>query len=64
MSVADKIAALFATLRVEDIRAMPPAARRRFADTLRHWQGVAEAADAGRPRSGVLGDLRTGRAHE
>jgi hypothetical protein len=63
MSLPAKIAALFAALRQEDVDAMPPAARRRFADTLRHWAGKAELPPM-RPRAGVLASLKSGERSE
>lgn len=61
MSVVEKIAALFNALTREEVDAMPPAERRRFADVCRHWADFAEI----RPRAlgsqaGVLADLRRG----
>lgn len=61
MSMAERIAALFHVLTREEVDAMPPAERRRFADLCRHWADFAEI----RPRelssqSGVLADLRRG----
>jgi hypothetical protein len=66
MPVADKISALFQVLTQEELDAMPPAQRRRFADLCRHWCQCAELA-ARRvevPRSGVLQALRHWRGHE
>jgi hypothetical protein len=61
MSVADKIAALFHALTREEVDAMPPAARRRFADTCRHWANFADIRPSqDDPKSGVLADLRRG----
>ena len=61
MSVATKIAALFQALTQEGLDAMPPAERRRLADTCRHW---AEMAERGRrvehKASGLLALLRRG----
>jgi hypothetical protein len=61
MSVAEKIAALFNALTREEVDAMPPVERRRFADLCRHWADFSEI----RPRdlgsqSGVLADLGRG----
>jgi hypothetical protein len=65
MSIAAKIAALFNALTREELDAMAPAERRRFADLCRHW---ADLAELGRrvepPRSGVLEALRNSRGHE
>ena len=61
MSVAEKIAALFNALTREEVDAMPPAERRRFADLCRHWADFAEIRPRGiAPQSGVLQDLRRG----
>jgi hypothetical protein len=61
MSVADKIAALFNALSREEVDAMPPAARRRFADLCRHWADFAEIRPSRQePQSGVLADLKRG----
>lgn len=61
MSVADKIAALFNALTREDVDAMAPAARRRFADTCRHWADFADIRTRrDKPKSGVLAELRRG----
>jgi hypothetical protein len=61
MSVAAKIAALFNALTREEVDAMPPVERRRFADLCRHWADFAEIRprEVG-PQSGVLADLRRG----
>jgi hypothetical protein len=42
MSLARKIAALFAALTQDELNDMPPAERRRFADLCRHWHQIAE----------------------
>ena len=61
MSVADKIAALFHVLTREEVDAMPPAQRRRFADQCRHWADFADIRPrAAVPKSGVLADLKRG----
>ena len=61
MSVADKIAALFNALTREEVDAMPPIERRRFADQCRHWADFAELRPRLlKPKSGVLEDLRRG----
>ena len=61
MSVAEKIAALFNALTREEVDAMPPVARRRFADLCRHWADFAEIRPRElRSQSGVLEDLRRG----
>ncbi len=63
MSVADKIAALFNALTREEVDALPPAERRRFADLCRHWADFAEIRPREQgPQSGVLADLRRGLA--
>jgi hypothetical protein len=63
MSLPTKIAALFAALRQEDVDALPPAERRRFADTLRYWAERSEAK-AKRAQSGVLARLKRGERSE
>lgn len=65
MSIADKITALFDVLTREEVDAMPPVARRRFADLCRHWANFAELRPRPRtPQSGVLADLRRGQRNE
>jgi hypothetical protein len=61
MPIAEKIAALFTVLTREEVDALSPVERRRFADLCRHWADFAEI----RPRevkaqSGVLADLGRG----
>jgi hypothetical protein len=63
MPVAEKIAALFETLTVADVAAMPPATRRRFAALCRHWAEQAEPR-AEPPKSGGIADLRTSPCQE
>lgn len=60
MPVADKIAALFEALRREDVDAMPPIQRERFAQLLEHWAHFARIRPPA-PKAGVLVDLRGGR---
>jgi hypothetical protein len=61
MPVADKIAALFGALTREEVDALPPAERRRFADLCRHWANFADIRPGERRlRSGVLAQLRRG----
>jgi hypothetical protein len=57
VAVAEKLIALFNALTLQEVQAMAPAQRRRFADTCRHW---AEQAEPSRepPKAGVLADLR------
>jgi hypothetical protein len=64
MPIADKIVALFGALTREDVDAMPPVARRRFADLCRHWADCAESKRAAGPQSGVLADLGRGQRNE
>jgi hypothetical protein len=60
MSIAGKIAALFAALTQDDLDAMPPAERRRFSDLCSHWHRLAEKSPPPQPKSGVLVLLRRG----
>lgn len=61
MSVADKIAALFHVLTREEVDAMPPAERRRFADLCRHWANFADIQPhRAVPKTGVLAELKRG----
>jgi hypothetical protein len=61
MTIANKIVALFNALSREEVDAMAPAERRRFADLCRHWAYFAEIRPgATGPRSGVLADLKRG----
>ena len=64
MSVADKIAALFHVLTREEVDAMPPAERRRFADQCRHWANLAEIRPCPEPKLGVLAALRRGERND
>jgi hypothetical protein len=58
MSVAGKITALFNALTREEVDAMPPIERRRFADLCRHWADLADRRPrTSEPQSGVLADL-------
>jgi hypothetical protein len=49
MPVADKIAALFVALTREEVDAMPPAQRERFAQLCEHWANFAKLRPS-RPR--------------
>jgi hypothetical protein len=60
VSIPDKLTALFNMLTREDVDAMPPAERRRFADQCRHWAEIAERPQATAPPTGVLYDLGAG----
>jgi hypothetical protein len=63
MSVADKIAALFAALTRQEVDEMPPAYRERFAQLCEHWAHFARLRpDA--PKTGVLVELRSRRRDE
>jgi hypothetical protein len=53
MSVAGKIAALFAALTPDELDDMVPAERRRFSDLCRHWHQLAEKSPP-QHKSGVL----------
>jgi hypothetical protein len=56
MTVLDKIAALFAAARPEDLDGLTPVERERFGQLCRHWADRAERPPA--PKSGVLAELR------
>lgn len=60
VSVLDKIAALLASLAPDDVNALSPVERRRFADLCRHWAAIAERPSVMPPKAGVLLDLRNG----
>jgi hypothetical protein len=60
VSVAEKVAALFNALTSDEVQALPPAQRRRFADQCRHWADVAERPQGTAPSAGVLFDLGAG----
>jgi hypothetical protein len=65
MSIAGKITALFGALTREEVDAMPPVERRRFADLCRHWADFSDLRPRGAdPQSGVLADLRRGFRNE
>jgi hypothetical protein len=65
MSVIEKTIALLGGLNPQDLQALPPFERRRFADICRHWADLAEQrAYSSAPRPGVLSDLRTRRRDE
>ena len=57
MPAVEKIAALFQQLTREDVDALPPVQRERFAQLCEHWANFARLR-LGAPRSGVLADLR------
>jgi hypothetical protein len=60
VSVAEKVTALFDALTREEVQALPPAQRRRFADQCRHWAEIAERPQRTVPSVGVLFDLGAG----
>jgi hypothetical protein len=63
MPGADAIAALFEQLRREDVDAMPPARRERFAQLCEHWANFARL----RPdttKGSVVIELRRGQRGE
>ena len=61
MCIADKITALFNVLTREEVNAMSPFERRRFADLCRHWADFADLRSRqSAPLSGVLADLKRG----
>lgn len=59
MSIVEKTIALLGVLRPEDVRALTPAQRRRFADLCHYWAEFAEPKQTP-PKNGVLADLRSG----
>lgn len=62
MPVADKIAALFVALTREEVDAMPPAQRERFAQLCEHWANFAKLRPQSSPgKAGILVELRGGR---
>ncbi len=63
MTIATKVAALLGTIRREDVEALPPVERRRFADLCRYVARLAEPQSV-QPRAGVLYDLKVGRRDE
>jgi hypothetical protein len=66
-AITDRITALIETLRLEDIDAMPPAKRERFAQLCSHWGAIAATRAVRRQQersAGVLADLRRGQRHE
>jgi hypothetical protein len=63
MSVIEKTVALLGVLTPSDVRALPPAKRRQFADMCKYLAEVAEQRPV-QPKSGVLSDLRQGYRYE
>jgi hypothetical protein len=63
MPAVEKIAALFQQLTREDVDALPPAQRERFAQLCLHWGNFA-AIRPEAPKAGVLVELRSRRAHD
>jgi hypothetical protein len=64
MPAADTITALFEQLKREEVDAMPPAKRERFAALCEHWAQFARLRPANAPKAGVLVELRKGRRAE
>jgi hypothetical protein len=61
MTVADKAFSLLEHVTAEDVRALPPAARRNFAARCRHLATIADPPGNGAQRqAGVLGELHSG----
>jgi hypothetical protein len=60
MRITDKVAALLAGLTGEEVDALPPAHRERFAQLLQHWADFARIRPQP-PKSGVLLELKLGR---
>jgi hypothetical protein len=63
IGLADRIAALFAALTREEVDALPPAHRERFAALCEHWANFARLRPDG-PKSGVLVDLQRRRGRD
>jgi hypothetical protein len=59
MTIATKVAALLVTIRRQDVEALTPVERRRFADLCRYVARLAEPQSAP-PKAGVLYDLKAG----
>jgi len=62
-TVAAKIAALANAVTKDDLQAMRPVERRRFAELCRHLADLADPKTEA-PKSGVLADLRKGHRGE
>jgi hypothetical protein len=60
MSLPEKTEALLAAMSRDDLDALPPASRRRFADLLAHWHSVAATPPPCKPTAGVLALLTRG----
>jgi hypothetical protein len=63
MSVIEKTVALLDALTLNDVQALPPAQRRRFADICKHWARLAESRVES-PKVGILSDLKRGLRYE
>jgi hypothetical protein len=63
MTIATKVAALLDAIRRQDVEALSPAERQRFASLCRYVAALAEPPRAG-PKSGVLCELEAGRRPE
>jgi hypothetical protein len=64
MSVIEKTIALLGGISPADVRALPPAQRRRFADICKHWANLADRQGESARKGGVLADLQTRRRDE
>jgi hypothetical protein len=60
LTTATKVAALLDAIRTQDVAALPPMERRRFADLCRRVARLAEP-ESTPAKAGVLYDLRVGR---
>jgi hypothetical protein len=58
MRVIDKVSALLEQLKQEDVEAMAPARRERFAFLCSRWANVARVRET--PKEGVLASLKDG----
>ena len=61
MPIADKAAALLEAVTREEVDAMSPAARERFAALCQHWADFAKLRPATAPKAGVLAQVKGGR---
>jgi len=60
MPAIDQAIASLAVITEDDVRSLPPAKRRRFADLCKHWAKEAEKPPTGLPTGGVVALLSRG----